>query len=357
MRAERILMILLLGVIAVGCGFVLYPFATALLWAAILTFSTWPLYQWIRLKLHLGRLGASVIMVLLAAVSMVLPFALIAPDSASGIGGLRALIDDWTTNGLPPAPDWLQNVPYVGAELVDRWNIWAADLSGLTDAVRPYAGVLAESGFRLLSSLAGGVARILLALFIAFFFWISGDQIAMQLRSALQRIAGPRADHMIEVTGRAVRGTVYAVLGTALVQGVLVGIGLTIAGVPHPVLFAMVAGFFSVLPIGPPFIWGPAAIWLYANHQTGHALFLVLWGVIAVAGADSLIRPYFIMRGARIPFLLTLLGVLGGAVAFGLLGVFLGPTLLAIGYSLVTEFAAVPPAAKDTAVQLDLEPL
>jgi len=353
MYAERILMALLLGLIALGCGVVLYPFFTALLWAGILAFSTWPLYEWIQYRLKIKGIPAALIMVALCTLCMVLPFFLIGPDTANGIGGLRDLIDNWTENGLPPAPDWLQNVPFIGAQLADRWNIWAADLSGLTDAVRPYVGAIARGGFALLIALAGGVARIVIALFIAFFFWLSGDQIARHLRAGLLRIAGPRGDHMIEVAGRAVRGTVYGILGTAIVQGVLTGVGLTIAGVPKPVILATIAGFLSVLPVGPPMVWGPAAAWLFATHHTGRGIFLVLWGIIAVAGSDSVIRPYFISRGARIPFLLTLLGVLGGAVAFGLLGVFLGPTLLAIGYALVTEFvSADPPAAEPGAETL-----
>jgi predicted PurR-regulated permease PerM len=357
MYAERILMGLLLGIIALGCGVVLYPFFTSILWAAILAFSTWPVYQWLKHRLKINGIAASMIMVVICTLALVLPFALIGPDSAKAISDLRVQFDSWIQNGLPPAPDWLQNVPFAGAELVDRWNIWAADLTGLTDAIRPYAGSIAEHGFNLLFGLAGGVARIMLALFIAFFFWLSGDKISVHLRAGLLRIAGPRGSRMIDVAGRAVRGTVYGIIGTSIVQGVLTGIGLSIAGVGRPIILGTIAGFLSVLPIGPPLVWGGAAVWLYANHHTGKAIFLVAWGIILVSGSDSLIRPYFIARGARIPFLLTLLGVLGGAVAFGLLGVFLGPTLLAIGYSLVTEFVAVVPVVETIITGDEPEPL
>lgn len=340
MYTERILMGLLLGVIALGCGVVLYPFFTAILWAAILAFTTWPFHEWLRgrLRFRTGGPVASVIMVVICTLCLVLPFALIAPDAAAALGGLRTMVDGWTQNGLPPAPAWLENVPLAGPELFDRWNIWAADLSGLSDAVRPYVATIARWGFIVLAALAGGVVRIVIALFIAFFFWLSGERIASFLRAILLRIAGKRADHMLEVTGRAVRGTVYGIIGTAIVQGVLTGIGLTIAGGPKPVLLGTTAAFLSVLPVGPPMIWGPVALWLFATHHAGRGVILVLWGVFIVSGSDALLRPYFISRGARIPFLLTLLGVLGGAVAFGLLGIFLGPTLLAIGYALVMEF-------------------
>jgi predicted PurR-regulated permease PerM len=142
---------------------------------------------------------------------------------------------------------------------------------------------------------------------------------------------------------------VYGILGTAIVQGVLTAFGLWLSGVPRPVLLGGIAGFLSVLPIGAPVIWIPAAIWLMGSGHLGWGIFLAIYGVVAVSGADSVIRPWFIARGAQLPFLLTVLGVLGGALAFGLLGIFLGPVLLGIGYTLVNEWAraAEPAAAVD----------
>ena len=135
------------------------------------------------------------------------------------------------------------------------------------------------------------------------------------------------------------RGVVYGILGTAIVQGMLTAFGLWIAGVPRPVLLGAVAGFLAVLPIGAPLVWIPAAIWLLSTGHVARGIFLGVYGVVAVSGADHLIRPWFISRGAQLPFLLTVLGVLGGALAFGLLGIFLGPVLLGIGFTLVNEWA------------------
>jgi predicted PurR-regulated permease PerM len=123
------------------------------------------------------------------------------------------------------------------------------------------------------------------------------------------------------------------------VQGVLTAFGLWLSGVPRPVLLGAVAGFLSVLPIGAPLVWIPASLWLMSSGHLGWGIFLAVYGVVAVSGADSVIRPWFIARGAQLPFLLTVLGVLGGAIAFGLLGIFLGPVLLGIGYTLVNEWA------------------
>ena len=221
----------------------------------------------------------------------------------------------------------------------ELWNSWAADLGVMAAFFRPYFGMIAENGLSLLLGIAGGVLQFMLALFIGFFFWVYGDQLAVQLTALMRRIAGDYADRLITVTGQVVRGTVYGILGTAIVQGILTSFGLWLAGVPRAVLLGSVAGFLSVLPIGAPLIWIPSALWLLSQGHTGWGIFLAVYGVVAVSGADSVIRPFFISRGAQLPFLLTLLGVLGGALAFGLLGIFLGPVLLGVGFTLVVEFS------------------
>jgi predicted PurR-regulated permease PerM len=190
-----------------------------------------------------------------------------------------------------------------------------------------------------LNPIANGVLLFVLALFIAFFFYLYGEPIAARLTIILQRIAGARADRLIIITGATVRGVVYGILGTAIIQGILTAFGLWLCGVPRPVQLGAVAGFLSVLPIGAPVVWIPAALWLMGSGHLGWGIFLAVYGVVAVSGADSVIRPWFIARGAQLPFMLTVLGVLGGALSFGLLGIFLGPVLLGVGYTLVNEWA------------------
>ena len=339
MVAERVLMSVLLTGIALGCWFVLTPFLSAILWAGILVFSTWPVFEWVRSHLRFGRGWAAGAMVLLTSVLIVLPLALAAPAGAEDANQLRAKIEAMLGSGLPTSPAWLAEMPLVGPALSASWNTWSADLSGVVGLFRPYYGTIAEGGVSVLLGIASGVLQFLLALLIAYFFWLSGDTLAVQLRRIAHRIAGDQAERLISVTGATVRGTVYGILGTAVVQGLLTAFGLWIAGVPRPVLLGAIAGFLSVLPIGAPLIWIPASLWLLTSGETGWGVFLAVYGTVAISGADNLIRPYFIARGAQLPFLLTILGVLGGALAFGLLGVFLGPVLLGVGFTLVAEFA------------------
>ena len=338
MTAERVLMALLLGGIFIGCVLVLYPFMSSLLWAAILAFTTWPVFEWLRAHLHLRRTPAAGMMVALTAVMVVLPL-VIATPSAEDVSLMRRMIETAVHAGLPAAPGWVDGIPFVGPTFSDIWNSWAADISEMLQAFKPYVGLILEGGFDLLLGITRGVLLFVLALFIAFFFYIYGEPIAERLTDLLRRIAAERADRLIEVTGATVRGVVYGILGTAVMQGILTAFGLWLSGVPQPVLLGAVAGFLAVLPVGAPLVWIPAALWLMASGHLGWGIFLAVYGGVAISGADSLIRPWFISRGAQLPFVLTVLGVLGGALAFGLLGIFLGPVLLGVGYTLVNEWA------------------
>jgi predicted PurR-regulated permease PerM len=344
MIAERVLMYLLLSGVAIGCSLVLYPFLSSLLWAAILVFTTWPVSEWLRTRLRLRPAAAAGLMVSLVAVVVVLPLALAAPGSADDVSQLQHTLLASLRGGLPTAPGWVFAIPVLGPTLGALWDRWAADISVMVDALSPYFGIVIEKGLGVLLGFANGVLLFLLALFIAFFFYVYGDPLADRLVVMMRRIAGPQADRLITVTGATVRGVVYGILGTAIVQGILTTFGLFVAGVPRPLLLGTVAGFLSVFPIGAPLVWIPAAIWLMADDHLGWGIFLAVYGGVAISGADSVIRPWFITRGAQLPFLLTVLGVLGGALAFGLLGIFVGPVLLGVGFTLVNEWTHVETA-------------
>jgi predicted PurR-regulated permease PerM len=328
---------MLIGGIALGCGVVLYPFFSALLWGAILVFATWPAFTWLTRTARLPRAAAAALMVLLTAAILVLPLGVAIPGGAADARALRLSVETWLT-AIPPAPHWLYDLPLIGGLLTDTWNAWAGDLSAMTNFFRPYFGLFVERGLILVLGFANGVAQLLVALFAAFFFWLSGETLAANIRHLVHRVAGRYAPQLIEATANTVRGAVYGILGTAILQGFLTAFGLAIAGVPRVVLLGTVAAFLAVLPIGAPLVWIPAGLWLLSDGHTARGIFMLAYGVIVVSGTDHIVRPYFIARGAKLPFLLTVLGVLGGVLAFGVLGIFLGPVLLGVGMTLVTEF-------------------
>jgi predicted PurR-regulated permease PerM len=187
-------------------------------------------------------------------------------------------------------------------------------------------------------ALGRGILELILSVIIAFFFYRDGPTVVARLSEGVKRIAGDYSHRLIETVGSTVKSVVYGLLGTALAQGILAGIGFLIAGIPGAMLWAMVTFFISVVPAGPPLVWVPATFWLLFRDRPGDAAFLFIWGLLAISGIDNIVRPILISRGARLPFAMILLGVLGGLTAFGFIGIFLGPVVLAAGYSLLKEF-------------------
>jgi predicted PurR-regulated permease PerM len=156
----------------------------------------------------------------------------------------------------------------------------------------------------------------------------------------VERLAGERGQHLIKVAGGTVRGVIYGILGTAIAQALVAGLGFWIAGVPGAVLLSVLTFFFAVIPFGPPLIWMPAACWLFTQDKPGLGIFMALWGLLGISSVDNFLRPYLISQGSKMPFVLIFCGVIGGALAFGLVGVFMGPTMLAVAFRLIEEWSA-----------------
>jgi len=183
-----------------------------------------------------------------------------------------------------------------------------------------------------------GVAMIMMSCFIALFFYASLPTVTQWLQTAVERVSGSRAEQMLDIAGKTIQGVVFGVIGTAIVQGFLTGFGLWISGVPYAAALAFLAMVLALFPFGTFFIWGPASLWLYHGGETNWMWFLLIWGVAVVGSADNFIKPMVIGRNSNLPFVLIFLGILGGVIQFGALGIFLGPTLLAMGFALSKEW-------------------
>jgi len=334
---------IILALLLLGCLLVLRPFLSALLWGSIMSFSLWPVYR--RLLGLIGNrptIAAALLSLGIVAV-VLLPFVVVGVTLSDNVRELAAATQRWLSEGLPPPPDWLGKVPILGGSAVEHWKSLAQDSSQLAQEskrfIEPVASWLLSVGF----ILGSGVVHLALSILIAFFLLRNGPAVAGTLHAALERIAGERARRLLELAGKTVRGVVYGILGTALVQAVMAGIGFFIAGVPGAALLALLTFFLSILPVGPPLVWIPAAVWLFHQGSTGWGIFMIIWG-IAVSTVDNFVKPWLISQGSDMPFLLILFGVLGGALTFGFIGVFIGPTLLAVGHRLVVEWSTVQQA-------------
>ncbi len=343
-QPERFTPAALLGLLAalalaVGCLLVLWPFLSSLLWAAILVYSTWPAYRMLRERTGLSPGLAAGVMVTAEFLLIGLPLVFATPTKREDVEGLRHAVETFLTQGMPGLGGWLGNLPLVGGFLAGHLEGVDFGFSGLADLVGPYAGTLAQNALAVLLAVLSGIAELLVAIFLAFFLYRDGPSIAQRSEAALGRLAGDRTRHLVALTGNVTRGVVYGLLGTAVVQGLMTAFGLWVAGVPRPVLLGVVAGVISIMPVGAPLVWIPATLWLFSQGSTGWAIFLGLYGAFGISSADNVIRPWLISRGADLPLLLTLLGALGGVFAFGFLGLFLGPVLLAVGFTLLKDWA------------------
>lgn len=339
-RMEQAIAIAVLAMLVIGCFLVLRPFISALMWAVILAYSTWPIFTWLEGKLGGRRSLAALVTTLLIAAVLVVPLVGVGSSLADDVTRLAQFVRRLVEDGLPGPPQWLRNLPLVGEQMATFWAERAIDQRRLLDDIQPYIGNIRDFALTSGVTLGQGVLELTLSVIAAYFLLRDGRSIGVRLEHAGQRVAGERARRLIEVAGNTIRGVVYGILGTALAQAVLAAFGLWLAGVPGPFFLGVLVFVLSPLPIGPPLVWGPAAIWLFYQGETGWGIFLVIWGTVVVSGVDNILKPLLISRGGNLPLLLVFLGVLGGAVAFGFMGLFLGPTLLAVGFTLLQEWSA-----------------
>ena len=325
-------------VLALLCLLVLRPFISAALWAVILCFTTWPLFLSLEEMLGGRRTLAALIATLFLAAVIVVPVAILGATLADNVSALVSASQKLIREGPPSPPDWIASIPLVGSHIADYWNYLNEGSSvRLQELARllPAAKVVALWGG---SALAEGMFQITLSLIIAFFFYRDGHAAAAQLQMSLRRIAGERGARLLDLAGATIRAVVYGILGTSLLQGVVAAIGFGIAGVPGAVSLGFVTFLLSLVPGGPPIVAAPAAFWLYRQGSLAWAIFMMAWGLM-VGMLDNVVKPLLISRGGSTPMILVMLGVLGGALAFGVIGMFLGPTLVALGYSLFEQWA------------------
>jgi predicted PurR-regulated permease PerM len=335
-RTEDVLTLVALSALLVGCLLVLAPFLSSVLWAVVICFSTWGVYERV-LRAVGGRPTLAALLMTLALASVLLgPLVVVGTSIGSNSAHLASAVQNWVSGGPHPPPDWVVNLPIVGERLRDFWA--AFDLAKLVGYVRQMLEPLGRFALGTGLALGQGLLYLGLSVLVSFFLYRDGTEVAARVRAGMERIAGARAHHLLEIAGNTVIGVVQGIIGTAIAQGVLAGIGFRIAGVPGPILLGLITCVLALVPMGPPLIWIPAAAWLFHEGHPYWALFMAAWGAIAISGIDNVLRPYLISQGSRLPFILVLLGVLGGIIKFGIIGVFLGPTLLAVGYALLTDW-------------------
>ncbi len=327
---RRTLLGLLLGGLLVLAYTVLQLFLVPVAWAAIMAYTTWPLYVRLR-RVTGGRatLSAALLSLLLLA-TFVLPALWLVLTMRVELAAAYAALAANLAQGPRPLPDFIAAIPWLG-----DWMQHALDqLSRNPTALREQIDLWVRQQTGDLLDMLGGAGRNVFkfgfALLTLVFMYRDGETLLSQLRQVLHRMVGARIDGYLSAVGATTKAVVYGLVLTALAQGALAGLGYWAAGVHAPVLLAALTALIALFPFGTPFVWGSIGGWLLLKGQTSAGVGLLLWGTFAVSWVDNLIRPLVISNATHIPFLLVLFGVLGGVAAFGLIGLFVGPVILAI---------------------------
>jgi predicted PurR-regulated permease PerM len=337
-RLEAVLAIVAVALLALGCLAVLRPFVSAILWALVLAYTTWPLLLRAERRLKGRRTAAALLMVLLMSLIMVLPFVAVGVTLAENVSRIEDLFR-FLQGGLPlVAPEWLTGLPWIGAAIESAWPGFIQDTGWISNSLKSIG--LGAGKWLLANSVdfGKGIMQLVLSVVIVFVLYRDGEQLTERLAAGAQRIIGDRSQHLLKIAGNTVRSVVYGIIGTALAQAIVAAIGFWMAGVPSPFLLGLLTFLLALIPGGPPFVWIPAALWLFHAGHMGWGIFMSIWGLLVISGIDNVIRPYLISRGSNLPFIVVLLGAIGGILTFGFIGLFLGPVLLAVGYALVRDF-------------------
>ena len=342
-RLQQYAQLAAVATIVVGCYLVLHPLIPALLFAAVVCSATWPLYLVLRKALWGRPWLAALAMTLLLIVLVIGPTVLMAVNLADNAAAMVEQGSAFLKGAPIEPPPWVRELPMAGELLADYWQRLAA---GADSLAMQWKGLI-EPGRRFLLSagkaVGEGMLQLALATFIGYFFYRDGEALVLGARKVLEKLAGDLGDTLLDTIGNTITGVVHGVFGTALAQAFVALAGFLIAGVPAPFLFAAATFVASIVPFGPPLVWGTAAAWLAFDGQMGWAAFMALWGLLAISTIDNVVKPYLISRSSRLPILLIVLGVLGGVIAFGFIGLFIGPPVLAVGLTLIQFWIARQP--------------
>jgi predicted PurR-regulated permease PerM len=345
---RRAIVAALLGGMMVAGFVVLRPFLTAVVWAAILVYVSWPLNQRLLARVGGRRVWAALAMTLLLALLLGATLLwLVVLLQREGTVALREVVTLLRAGVELPEP--IARIPWIGPWLQERLAELGSDRAAwgrqLAEWGEQWGELIGAQVIHLLGDVGLNAMRFAVALLTAFFLFRDGDRLLGEARRVLHGLLGERVEGYFEAVGNTTRAVVYGLLLAALAQGAMAGLGYWVAGVAAPVFWGVTTALVALIPFGAPLIWGSIGIWMLARGETAAGMGLLLWGGLVVSWIDNLVRPLVISGVAHIPFLLVLFGVLGGLAAFGLIGLFVGPVILAILLALWREWAETADAS------------
>ena len=333
-----LLAILLAGLVLL-CLMILAPFITPIVWAAILAYASWPLHRRVRRLLHGYRTVAALLMTLILGCAVVLPVLWILVLVQGELITAYQILTKYLAQGPQAVPDFLGHIPWLGPKIQDTMDKFATDPSELTRQLSAWLLSWASDLGLILSSVGRNIVRLTMTLLTLFFFYRDGETIATQADQVIEGFFADRLNPYLVTAGKMTRAVVYGLLITAIAQGVLAGIGYRVVGLAAPVLLGFLTGILSIVPlVGTAIVWVPVGLYLLSIGRGWKGIVMLTRGAVLVHPADQVLRPILISNATRVPFLIVMFGALGGLEAFGLLGLFTGPVVLAVAMAIWREW-------------------
>ncbi len=318
---------------------VIAPFLAPLAWAGVLGYASWPVAERIRLWCNGRDVLAAGICTALVAITLLLPLIWLVWLAQQELANAYPALQAFLAEPLQ-IPRNIENVPLLGSWLSQLQASVSNNPQGLSALINTWLAEHANELAIVVGGIGKNLVKLIFVVIILFFFYRDGARIARELRHVLARFIGVQAHSYIHAAGTTTRALVYGVLLTALIQGVLAGLAYWVAGLSSPVIFGVVTAVLALIPFCTPLAWGMAGFWLLMQGQTAEAIGVWIWGAAVVSQIDNILRPMLISSISPIPFLLVLFGVLGGLLAFGLIGLFIGPIVLAVLWAVWREWTA-----------------
>ncbi|WP_347464316.1 AI-2E family transporter [Acinetobacter thermotolerans] len=309
---------------------VLKYFIVPVVWAAIIAYMTWPMYQSIKRNVGNRPNVSAVLMMLIVTLVVGIPltFAIFLLQHEGR--NLYFELQKQVFSGHLNVPEFIRKLPIVGKEISRTLREINNDPNSIAQNISLWIQGHLNYGKVLFSEISKNLVKLGFAMLSLFFFYRDGQIILKQVSKALEKVIGPRVHHYLDTISDTTRAVVYGVGLTAIAQALLAGVSYFVAGVPNPMVLTIITFIFALIPFGPPMAYGAVSLWLFSQGQTIEAIGVMAWGVCIVSTADNVIRPLVISGATQIPFLLIMFGVLGGIASFGLIGVFIGPVILAV---------------------------
>jgi predicted PurR-regulated permease PerM len=329
------LTVLLIAILIVAVFGVLRPFLASLVWATMIVVTTWPVMLRVQARLWGKRGLAAMVMTVALVLVLLIPFWFGLTAITDHSRQIDNLAETFRTGTVPSPPSWVRKVPMIGPRVSLSWQeVSTAGPGGILSRIKPYSGKAVKWFVDQVGNLGKIFVQLLLTVIISAILYTTGDAAAAGVQRFARRLGGDRGQEVTILAGKAIRGVTLGVLVTAMAQSLLGGIGLAVTGVPMATVLTTAMFILCLAQLGPGLVLIPSIIWLFWSNDNVSGSVLLVWTILVIC-IENVLRPVLIKKGADLPLLLIFAGVMGGLVSFGIVGIFIGPVVLAVAFTLL----------------------